>query len=72
MGKGYCVVYLGSQRDDSPLHVKMVSSGSLEAAIRSARSNIENQAFASLPAGHVPAGFMIENTEGDELFRWYR
>lgn len=64
----FCIVYLGSRDNDSPLDIKVVDGGSLDTAIRSARTRVEHLAFA----GTAPSGFAIENTEGDELFRWYR
>ena len=70
--KGYCVVYLASRDFDSQLEVKVLGTESLEFANRTARSKVENMAFAGVDDRRAPVGFVIENSEGDELYRWYR
>jgi hypothetical protein len=70
--RGFCVVYLGSRHTDHQLDVRVLGSDSLEFAIRTARSRVENMAFAGANDAQAPVGFVIENSEGDELFRWYR
>jgi hypothetical protein len=72
MVKGFCAVYLASRHSDIQMDVKVLGSETLESAIRIARSKVENMVFAGAGAGMVPVGFVIENSEGDELFRWYR
>jgi len=72
MTKGLCVVYLRSRDCDDQMEVKVVGCTSLDNAIALARARVENLAFAGLDIGRVPVGFMIENSEGDELFRWFR
>jgi len=71
MVRGFCIVYLGSRDSDSPIEVRVCRSDSIDVAIRTARSMVENMAFAGLGGGRAPVGFVIENPEGDELYRWY-
>jgi hypothetical protein len=72
MARGFCIVYLAGRDSDTPLEIKMLGSDSLDFAIRTARSKVENMAFAGAAAGRAPAGFVIEDSEGHELHRWYR
>jgi hypothetical protein len=71
MVRGYCIVYLGSRDSDSPIEVRVCRTDSIDVAIRTARSMVENMAFAGAGGGRAPVGFVIENPEGDELHRWY-
>jgi hypothetical protein len=71
MVKGFCIVYLGSRDSDSPLEVRVCRTDSIDVAIRTARTTVQNMAFAGMAGGRGPIGFVIENSEGDELHRWY-
>jgi hypothetical protein len=64
-------VYLGSRDSDSPLEVRVCRTDSIDVAIRTARTTVQNMAFAGMAGGRGPIGFVIENSEGDELHRWY-
>jgi hypothetical protein len=71
MVRGFCIVYLASRDSDTPIEVRVCRTESIDVAIKNARSTVENMAFAGLAGGRVPIGFVIENSEGDELYRWY-
>jgi hypothetical protein len=71
MVRGFCIVYLGSRDSDTPLEIRVCRTDSMEVAIRTAKSTVENLAFAGMAGGRGPVGFVIENSEGDELHRWY-
>ncbi len=71
MANGLCIVYLASQERDEVVEVQVAPNASLEAAARTARGKVEMLAFASARPERRPVGFMIENGEGDELYRWY-
>jgi hypothetical protein len=71
MVRGFCIVYLGSRDSDAPIEVRVCRSDAIDVAIRTARSTVENIAFAGMAGGRAPVGFVIENSEGDELYRWY-
>jgi hypothetical protein len=71
ISRGLCIVYVGSRDSDQPVDMQIAPTASLETAARTARSKVEMMAFASTRAEQRPIGFVIENGEGDELYRWY-
>ena len=70
--QGLCVVYLASRDTDTQLEVNVLGSDSLDTAVRAARAKVENMAFAGVRRDNSTGRFVIENCEGDELYRWYR
>jgi hypothetical protein len=71
MVSGFCIVYLGSRDSDTPLEVRVCRTDSVDVAIRTARTTVQNMAFAGVTGGSGPIGFVVENSDGDELHRWY-
>lgn len=71
MAKGLCIIYVASRDNDSPIELRVCPSDSLDTAIRMARAKVSEFAFAGVASGRTPAGFIIENAQGDELHRWY-
>jgi hypothetical protein len=67
----FTIVFLASRDGDSPQSIQISTAHSLDLAIKSARFEVENFAHSGAPAGTGPIGFVVENTEGDELHRWY-
>jgi hypothetical protein len=67
----FTVVFLAGRHSDSPFAIEVSPATSMDAATRSARFTVENFAHSGAPEGTGPIGFLIENTQGDELHRWY-
>lgn len=68
-----CIVYLAEPDKDDALEINVMPSNNLERAIAMARERIAALEFAAARAADpVPAGFAIENSQGDEIYRWLR
>jgi hypothetical protein len=65
------VAFLAGQDSDSPFAIEASPGISTDVVTRSARFAVESFAHSGIPEGTGPVGFLIENTQGDELHLWY-
>ncbi len=67
----FMIVYLGDRHSDTPEELRPCHVPTLEAAIRNAKSTVQNMALAKGRFRKLVVGFIIENQDGDEVYRWY-
>jgi hypothetical protein len=64
------IVYVNSRSSDEPAEVVQSPAGTLEKTIASARARVD--LLAGFPEGKGFAGFLVENSGGQILHRYYR
>ena len=67
----FTVLYLADRASEEPMEIQVLNGRPLETVIRTARQKVELFDAANTRAKKGPIGFAVENTDGDELYRWY-
>jgi hypothetical protein len=67
----FMIAFVGRKDSDEPEELRPIKAPSVEAAIRSAKSAVQNMELARGRYRNLVIGFILENHNGDECFRWY-
>ncbi len=67
----FMIVFVGRKDSDEPVELRPIRAPSIETAVRSARSVVQNMELARGRYRNLVIGFILENHNGDECARWY-
>ncbi len=66
------LIYVTERDDDTPFEMVVKNGAPLEKVVREAKQKIVWFAQSEHRARTGPKGFLIENIDGDVLYRWYQ